>query len=252
MATSVIVILTLALAGYFQGQAAWGKAVYYYDVDECRANCTHGSCENSAAEGPWRCHCASGYSADGGTCTDKDDCALDTHDCNANATCTNTDGSFMCTCNAGYSGDGVTCAAGDPVTMVTQTTTVTATPKPLSCYTCIATNKCDPCTEAQDAKTYEVEECSEDQVRCGAVVYEKYDKFHNMSRGCFPRQECQSDDMPYLCQTIAEGNITKCVSCCQDSGCNHQEREQLKNSGVHMVRGFTILIACLIMSKVSY
>ncbi|XP_072023064.1 uncharacterized protein [Amphiura filiformis] len=82
--------------------------------------------------------------------------------------------------------------------------------QPLSCYSCSASNKCNPCTEAQDAKTHEVEECSEDQVRCGAVVYEQHGKFHNMSRGCFPRQECQSDDMPYLCQTIAEGNITKC------------------------------------------
>ena len=43
-----------------------------------------------------------------------DDLALEhydgySHNCHADANCTNTKGSFYCTCHTGYSGDGVTC-----------------------------------------------------------------------------------------------------------------------------------------------
>ncbi|KAJ1467567.1 hypothetical protein T484DRAFT_2027404, partial [Baffinella frigidus] len=38
-----------------------------------------------------------------------DECARGTHNCDADATCTNTNGSFSCACDAGYSGNGVSC-----------------------------------------------------------------------------------------------------------------------------------------------
>ena len=40
---------------------------------------------------------------------DIDECAVDTHNCHADATCKNTIGSFTCTCNVGYTGNGVSC-----------------------------------------------------------------------------------------------------------------------------------------------
>uniref|UniRef100_A0A0G4HK22 EGF-like domain-containing protein n=1 Tax=Chromera velia CCMP2878 TaxID=1169474 RepID=A0A0G4HK22_9ALVE len=40
---------------------------------------------------------------------DIDECSLNTHDCNQNATCADSIGSFTCTCNDGWTGDGVTC-----------------------------------------------------------------------------------------------------------------------------------------------
>jgi cysteine-rich repeat protein len=46
---------------------------------------------------------------DAGACTDIDECAQGTDNCDANATCTNEPGSFTCTCDFGYAGDGVTC-----------------------------------------------------------------------------------------------------------------------------------------------
>ena len=42
-------------------------------------------------------------------CSDEDECALGTDNCDINASCTNTDGSFYCTCNDGYTGDGTLC-----------------------------------------------------------------------------------------------------------------------------------------------
>ena len=43
--------------------------------------------------------------------SDVDECTTDTHNCDANAVCTDTDGSFTCSCNSGYSGDGTTCTS---------------------------------------------------------------------------------------------------------------------------------------------
>ncbi|AUX34870.1 MULTISPECIES: FG-GAP-like repeat-containing protein [Sorangium] len=53
--------------------------------------------------------CCDGLTCQSGTCTDVNECALSTDNCDANAACTNTTGSFTCACNAGYEGDGVTC-----------------------------------------------------------------------------------------------------------------------------------------------
>ncbi len=40
---------------------------------------------------------------------DIDECVVNTHDCAAEANCTNTAGSFICTCKDGYEGNGKTC-----------------------------------------------------------------------------------------------------------------------------------------------
>ncbi|MBE4748222.1 DUF4215 domain-containing protein [Corallococcus sp. ZKHCc1 1396] len=57
------------------------------------------------------CQVEPGYTCTGQptVCTDIDECAAGTDNCNENASCTNIAGSFTCACNAGYEGDGVTC-----------------------------------------------------------------------------------------------------------------------------------------------
>ena len=44
------------------------------------------------------------------TCINVNECADNTHDCDANASCTDTIGSYTCECDAGYSGDGLNCS----------------------------------------------------------------------------------------------------------------------------------------------
>ena len=43
------------------------------------------------------------------TYTDIDECVQGTHDCDANATCTNELGSHNCTCNFRFTGNGYNC-----------------------------------------------------------------------------------------------------------------------------------------------
>ena len=38
-----------------------------------------------------------------------DECVTGSHNCSANATCSDTESGFTCSCNSGYIGDGVTC-----------------------------------------------------------------------------------------------------------------------------------------------
>lgn len=59
------------------------------------------------------CTCKSGYTGDGVTCTDINECDLGTHNCDRLADCTNTNGDFSCACETGYAGDGITCPSCD-------------------------------------------------------------------------------------------------------------------------------------------
>ncbi|PIK39828.1 hypothetical protein BSL78_23319 [Apostichopus japonicus] len=82
------------------------------DADECAAK--PGPCEQICDNilGGYECSCRKGYSLsldDRTTCLDEDECELNTHNCDENAFCTNTEGSFQCNCTDGYYGDGFNC-----------------------------------------------------------------------------------------------------------------------------------------------
>jgi hypothetical protein len=72
------------------------------------AGCSPACGANATCAGT-TCMCNTGYTGDGLTCTDVNECLTANGGCDANATCTNTPGARVCTCNGGYFGDGVTC-----------------------------------------------------------------------------------------------------------------------------------------------
>lgn len=80
----------------------------FTNVCDANASCTDSSCQ-----------CNAGFSGDGLSCTDIDECSDGTAQCDNNATCSNTPGAYACLCNVGYSGDGQTCTDIDECTQGT-------------------------------------------------------------------------------------------------------------------------------------
>ena len=80
----------------------------FIDIDECS---TGDVCDENAecvdTAGSYDCTCSSGYTGDGHTCLDIDECLSDP--CDENATCTNNNGSFSCHCHTGFVGNGTLC-----------------------------------------------------------------------------------------------------------------------------------------------
>jgi uncharacterized repeat protein (TIGR01451 family) len=79
----------------------------YHEVDECAEgtdNCdANASCTNTP--GSFTCECNPGFTGDGVTCVDIDECL--SSPCQNGGTCSNNPGSYTCTCPAGF--DGVNC-----------------------------------------------------------------------------------------------------------------------------------------------
>jgi hypothetical protein len=62
-----------------------------------------------APAGTQECRCLEGYTGDGQTCADINECDFGNGGCDASATCTNLEGAYTCTCPEGSVGDGFSC-----------------------------------------------------------------------------------------------------------------------------------------------
>lgn len=125
---------------------------------DSNATCSEG------ASGP-QCACNPGFTGDGTTCADVDECANGTATCDANAVCQNTPGSYTCTCNDGYTGDGKTCADIDECQMGTANCDPSATCKNLDGgYACT----CAQGYVMQGSMCKDIDECLQGTAGCDA------------------------------------------------------------------------------------
>ncbi|XP_066022856.1 fibrillin-1-like isoform X3 [Pocillopora verrucosa] len=102
---------------YWLDPTGKGKAKLIYcnmvneDMDECKFNISdcdvNANCTNTY--GSYKCTCKVGYTGDGHSCSDIDECKGN-HSCHMNAICTNTKGSYVCNCHPGYTENGRGCA----------------------------------------------------------------------------------------------------------------------------------------------
>jgi alpha-tubulin suppressor-like RCC1 family protein len=91
-------------------------------ADECSLP---GACDQNATctntDVSHSCTCNAGYSGDGMTCMDINECMTLNGGCDVNAICTNTPGSFTCACPPGFTGDGLKCMDVDECKLGTAT-----------------------------------------------------------------------------------------------------------------------------------
>lgn len=71
----------------------------------CQTCDTNATCQQ-VDDFSYECSCNSGYSGDGTSCANFNECAGGTAACTANSTCMDLDGSFSCICDQGYMDDG--------------------------------------------------------------------------------------------------------------------------------------------------
>jgi hypothetical protein len=104
--------------------------------DSESANCDQNATCTDVFDG-FTCSCDLGFTGDGVTCSDDDECTLVTDDCDPNADCTNTPGSFTCACNLGFTGDGISCINNNECTLETDNCNISATcTDTLGSFTC--------------------------------------------------------------------------------------------------------------------
>jgi len=99
-----------------EGEACRSRMIYKRQAGSkllrttCETETCHKNAECSIQGGRVNCTCKDGYSGDGKSCKDIDECEEGTHTCGANATCKNTGGSFQCSCAEGFFGNGQVCS----------------------------------------------------------------------------------------------------------------------------------------------
>jgi len=122
--------------------AGWtGDGITCIDADDCEFSpCAHGGTCYDCGTLCFTCDCVVGWR--GTTCgTDWNECIMGIHQCNDEATCANSPGSYDCRCDPGFTGDGF----GEGFTELEHTYHIGAnTVTEISFKGCKDINDCDP------------------------------------------------------------------------------------------------------------
>lgn len=94
----MLVVLVVAACGEIAPQT----------IDAAVGPCEPGCDPNAACEATG-CVCEAGFTGDGFTCTDINECETNNGGCDVNGFCLNDPGGSRCACNAGFLGDGLSC-----------------------------------------------------------------------------------------------------------------------------------------------
>ena len=211
------------------------------EIGECddRLCPTSQKCVSSTSN---ECECNEGLKLDdvSDLCEDIDECLQD-HDCDKNATCTNSEGSYTCLCNSGYFGDGRTCEKGECRDNRCPLNKECISPRLYcQCKSGFESNENQACID--------IDECSTDKNDCDVNAdclnndgsYECYcrQNYYGNGKGCLPgrcsdtncpaneKKKCKSSTM-LDCECV-EGfylnNSSDCVDKdeCQDNDCDAQ------------------------------
>jgi hypothetical protein len=113
-------VLLFAVVVFLAG--ACYRSVGMTEQSDTKPSCVETSCDEHAScddsGGTPMCTCDAGWTGDGYTCEDIDECLERTANCDStNGTCRNTEGGYECGCEPGWtlSPDGVTCLGDSAV-----------------------------------------------------------------------------------------------------------------------------------------
>ncbi|XP_029451977.1 pro-epidermal growth factor isoform X2 [Rhinatrema bivittatum] len=92
------------------------------DQDDCAASDCDINAHCVSSDDGDTCQCLEGFTGDGKSCDDIDECSISGDFCSQNLTdCINTEGSYVCKCSEGFTGDGLQCQDIDECRLGTHT-----------------------------------------------------------------------------------------------------------------------------------